>query len=97
MIIKKFQGKTEADAIEQAKKELGPNVVIMNVKNIKRKGIFAFLKPQKVEVTAAIEEESERGTYVKKEEQVKVEESIPVPVNKAQPIFSEETIRQFEL
>ena len=38
MIIKKFQGKTEADATEQAKKELGVNVVIMNVKTIKRKG-----------------------------------------------------------
>lgn len=97
MIIKKFLGKTEADAIEQAKKELGPNVVIMNVKNVKRKGLFAFLKPQRVEVTAALEEENERAVYVKKEEPVKVEESIPVPVNKAQPIFSEETIRQFEL
>ena len=97
MIIKKFQGKTEADAIEQAKKELGSNVVIMNVKNVKRKGLFAFLKPQKVEVTAAIEEESERAVYVKKDETVKEEESVPVPVNKAQPIFSEETIRQFEL
>jgi flagellar biosynthesis protein FlhF len=97
MIIKKFQGKTEADAIEQAKKELGSNVVIMNVKNVKRKGLFAFLKPQKVEVTAAIEEESERAVYVKKDEAVKEEESVPVPVNKAQPIFSEETIRQFEL
>ena len=97
MIIKKFQGKTEADATEQAKKELGPNVVIMNVKNVKRKGLFAFMKPQKVEVTAALEEENERAAYVKKEEPVKPEENIPVPVNKAQPIFSEETIRQFEL
>lgn len=97
MIIKKFQGRTEADATEQAKKELGPNVVIMNVKNIKRKGLFAFLKPQMVEVTAALEEESERTVYVKKEEKVSVEESIPVPVNKAQPIFSEETLRQFEM
>ncbi|MBQ8040330.1 MAG: flagellar biosynthesis protein FlhF [Lachnospiraceae bacterium] len=97
MIIKKFQGKTEADATEQAKKELGPNVVIMNSKSVKRKGIFAFLKPQMVEVTAAVEEENERAAYVKKEEPVKPEESVPVPVNKAQPIFSEETIRQFEL
>lgn len=97
MIIKKFQGKTEADATEQAKKELGPNVVIMNVKNIKRKGFFAFLKPQLVEVTAALEEENERVAYVKKEEPIKEEENIPVPVNNAQPIFSQETIRQFEL
>ena len=97
MIIKKFQGKTEADATEQAKKELGPNVVIMNVKNVKRKGLFAFLKPQMVEVTVALEEESERSAYVKKEEKVPLEESIPVPVNKAQPIFSEETLRRFEM
>ena len=44
MIIKKFQGKTEEDATEQAKKELGPNVVIMNVKNVKKKGLFAFFR-----------------------------------------------------
>lgn len=97
MIIKKFQGKTEADATEQAKKELGPNVVIMNVKNVKKKGLFAFLKSQMVEVTVALEEENERAVYVKKEEPVKQEENIPVPVNKAQPLFSEETIKQFEL
>lgn len=97
MIIKKFQGKTETDATEQAKKELGPNVVIMNVKNVKRKGLFAFLKPQLVEVTVALEEESERNTYVKREEKVSLEESVPVPVNKAQPIFSEETLRRFEV
>lgn len=97
MIIKKFQGKTEADATEQAKKELGPNVVIMNVKNVKRKGIFAIFRRQMVEVTAAVEEENERVAYVAKEEIVKPEENVPVPVNKAQPIFSEETIRQFEL
>lgn len=102
MIIKKFQGKTEADATEQAKKELGPNVVIMNVKSVKRKGLFAFLKPQMVEVTAAVEEENERVAYAKKEEKEEKAEMgenvpVPVPVNKAQPIFSEETIRQFEL
>ncbi len=30
MIIKKFQGKTEAEAVDTAKKELGNNVVVMN-------------------------------------------------------------------
>ncbi len=97
MIIKKFQGKTEADATEQAKKELGPNVVIMNVKNVKKKGFLGFMKRSITEVTAAVEEENERISYTKKEEKVPVEESVPVPVNKAQPIFSEETIKQFEL
>ncbi len=97
MIIKKFQGKTETDATEQAKKELGANVVIMNVRNVKKKGIFSFLKKQMVEVTVALEEENERSVPVKPEEKVSLEESVPVPVNKAQPIFSQETIRQFEL
>lgn len=58
MIIKKFTGKTEAEATENAKKELGANVVVMNVKNVKRKGLFDFLKPPLVEVTVALEEES---------------------------------------
>ena len=60
MIIKKFQGKTEAAAVESAKKELGNGVVIMNVRNDKRKGIFSFLMPQLTEVTVALEEEQMR-------------------------------------
>jgi len=59
MIIKKFQAKTENEAVELAKKELGNNVVIMNVRNVKKKGLFSFLRPQLTEVTVALEEESE--------------------------------------
>lgn len=71
MIIKKFQGKTENDAVEQAKKELGNNVVIMNVRNVKKKGLFSFLRPQITEVTVALEEEPEvRYVPVKKPEEV---------------------------
>ena len=65
MIIKRFQAKTENDAIENAKKELGPNVVIMNVKNIKKKGLFGFLKKNQVEVTVALEEEKERQPQIR--------------------------------
>ena len=64
MIIKKFQGKTEAEAVENAKKELGNGIVIMNVRNVKKKGLFSFLKPQMVEVTVALEEEPVRPTAV---------------------------------
>ena len=60
MIIKKFQGKTEAEAVENAKKELGNGIVIMNVRNVKKKGLFSFLKPQMIEVTVALEEEPVR-------------------------------------
>lgn len=62
MIIKKFTAKTENEAIQAAKKELGEGVVVMNVKKAKKTGFLAFLKPQMVEVTVALEEESEKYT-----------------------------------
>ena len=63
MIIKKFQGKTEEDAVNLAKKELGQNIVIMNVKELKRKGIFKFFKARTMEVTVAQEEESTANAF----------------------------------
>lgn len=51
MIIKKFTGKTEAEATEAAKKELGNGLVIMNVREVKKKGLFSFLSPKQIEVT----------------------------------------------
>ena len=60
MIIKKFQARTEEEAIAIAKNEMGENVVVMSSRNIKRKGLFAFLKKPLVEITVGMEEESER-------------------------------------
>ena len=57
MIIKKFQAKTEEAALELARKELGSGIVVMNVKKVKKKGLFSIFKPQQVEVTVALEEE----------------------------------------
>jgi flagellar biosynthesis protein FlhF len=57
MIIKKFIGKNEEEATALAKKDLGENLVIMNVRKVKANPPFAFLKGKRVEVTAAIEEE----------------------------------------
>lgn len=56
MTINKFQGKTKEEAIEKAKQEMGPNAVIMNVKEIKPKGLFAAFKSSTYEATAALEE-----------------------------------------
>ena len=58
MIIRKFTGKTEAEATEAAKKELGSGLVIMNVREVKKKGLFSFLSPKQIEVTAALEDET---------------------------------------
>lgn len=67
MIIKKYTAKTEAEAIELAKKELGDDIVVMNVKEVKNKGFFAFLRPKVVEVTVAKEEEKEKFSPIRKE------------------------------
>lgn len=56
MTINKFQGRTESEAIEKAKKEMGPDVVIMSVKTVKPKGMFRAFKGLAYEVTAALEE-----------------------------------------
>lgn len=64
MIIKKFLGKSEEEALTAAKKELGDNIVLMNVKNVKKGGIFGIMQKQLKEVTVALEEESERKATV---------------------------------
>lgn len=67
MIIKKFLGKTEEEAVEAAKKELGSGVVIMNVKNVKPKGLKALFRPKMIEVTVALEEESDVKSLPRRE------------------------------
>lgn len=59
MIIKKFQGKTELEAVNAAKAELGENVVIMHVRQTKPKGFFSFFRKKVYEVSAAKEEEND--------------------------------------
>lgn len=61
MIIKKFQGKTENEAIEAARRELGENIVIMNVKNFRKKRFFGLFGTNAVEVTVALESEVEKA------------------------------------
>ncbi len=57
MIIKKFLGKTEEEAMEVARKELGSGVVVMNVRTVKKKGIAGIFGAKQIEVTVALEEE----------------------------------------
>ncbi len=67
MIIKKFVGKTEAEAVEAAKKELGDGVVIMNVKDVQKKGLAALFRAKQTEVTVALEEENDTVVPVRRE------------------------------
>lgn len=72
MIIKKFIGKTEEEATAAAKKELGDGVVIMNVKNAKKKGLAGLFGGKQVEVTAAIEQDNTAAMRPARSESVSV-------------------------
>ena len=89
MTIKKFQGKTKEEATEKAKAEFGPNAVIMNVKEIKPKGLLSAFKSSTFEVTAAMEEREKFVTPVKTKESpmkpldninIAADEKISIPV-----------------
>ena len=62
MIIKKFQGATETEAILAAKEEMGSDAVVMNIKTVKPKGIFSIFRKSYVEITAALEEREVKQT-----------------------------------
>ncbi len=59
MVIKKFQAKTEEEAILLAKNELGKNATVMNIKTVKPKGIQKMFRKPSVEITAAVDEEQD--------------------------------------
>lgn len=68
MIIKKFTGRTESDAVEAARRELGSGVVTMNVKTVKSKRFFErLLGMRQVEVTVALEEGDGQGGSLRRE------------------------------
>ena len=60
MIIKKYQGASEIEAMMKAKEELGPDAVIMNVKTIKQKGIKRLFKKNYTEITAAVDDPADK-------------------------------------
>lgn len=71
MIIKKFLAKTETEAIEMAREELGSSAIVMNIKKVQAKGLARFFVKSKVEVTAALDENIIYDTDTPKEEKEK--------------------------
>ena len=67
MIIKKFTGKTEEEALAAAKKELGNGVVVMNVRTVKKKGLAGLFGAKQTEVTVALEEDREGLNVARRE------------------------------
>ena len=93
MIIKKYTAKTEKEAIEAAKKELGENIVIMNVKNAKKKGILGMFGATVVEVTVALEAENERPNPVFPPKKETTGPIVPDSVWEKKPLLDKENER----
>ena len=98
MTINKFQGKTEEEAIAKAKQEFGENAVIMNVKEVKPKGLFRAFKNSTYEVTAAMEEKEQFVNPKRALQNTKklhdsinlsADEKIDIPKPEAKPYFRE--------
>jgi flagellar biosynthesis protein FlhF len=56
MRVKRFTGDNVADTMSKIKRELGPDAVILQTRQIKEGGFLGFFARTKVEITAAIEE-----------------------------------------
>lgn len=61
MKMRKYQGKTEKEAILAVKEELGSEALILSVKHIKPRGIIRLFRKPFVEVTAALDDRSVMG------------------------------------
>ena len=61
MKIKKYEARTEQEAIEKVKDELGLDALILNIRKNQPKGIFAFFRKPIVEVTAAYGERAPKA------------------------------------
>jgi len=60
MKIKKFSAATEEAAIVKIKEELGDDALVMNIKKVQPRGLFAKLKKPSVEVTAAYDDKEQQ-------------------------------------
>lgn len=59
MKIKRYIGKTNKEAMDKVKRELGTEAVILHTRKIKQTGFLSFLKKPLIEVVAAIDENYE--------------------------------------
>ena len=62
MKLKKFTARTEREAVEAVKNELGPEALVLSIRKTRTRGAFPFLPRQNVEVIAAREDEIRKNT-----------------------------------
>lgn len=61
MRVKRFIGESVSDTMSKIKRELGPEAVILQTRQVKEGGFLGFFTKTKVEITAAIEDKPSSG------------------------------------
>lgn len=64
MRIKRYSAKTEYEAMEQIKKDHGPEAYILHTKQVKPGGLFGFMKKPTVEIMVGIEDEDPKNKEI---------------------------------
>lgn len=90
MIIKKYLAKSEKDAIEMAKQDLGNSAIVMNIKKVHPKGLAKIFVRSKVEVTAALDE---TPSYEEKPKQAAPVQKEPAFVPAPKPKQEEQSLQ----
>jgi flagellar biosynthesis protein FlhF len=101
MKIKRFVAHTLKEATEQMRKELGPEAVVLNSRNIPKQGQLSFLAKDMFEITAAVDDVStpRRNTYARRAAEAQETASLPLrtPSAEEDPVESlKKVARQFQ-
>lgn len=64
MRIKRYSAKTEYEAMEQIRKDHGPEAYILHTKQVKSGGLFSFMKKPTVEILVGIEDENQKNKEI---------------------------------
>lgn len=81
MRIKRFVAHTLKEATEQMRKELGPDAVVLNTRNVPREGQLSFLAKDMFEITAAMDDvtPARRNPYARRAAELQEESSAAAP------------------
>ncbi|MGM8364120.1 flagellar biosynthesis protein FlhF [Virgibacillus sp. W0181] len=67
MKVKKYVAETMPEAMNEIRKELGPDAVILNSRELKGNGFFGFFRKNRIEVVAALDSQPIQTTDNKKQ------------------------------
>ncbi len=103
MRVKTFSGKTEFEAMEVAKNELGQELTVISVKKISKNSMLPFFNKSRFEVTAAVDnnlgnnQKNDKVNYEELKNDLKVKEQLIVDQSNAIEALNDKITKSNEL